>query len=73
MTRAEPVTQLRAFYRKQRRMPSIGELCDVLGYKSKGAAHYRADRLIEQGILQRDKTLGLLLPGPRSSSTPWRA
>ena len=63
------VQPLREFYEAYHRMPSIGELCTVLGLKSKGAAHKLAVRLIERGILAKDST-GKLIPGARLLEVP---
>ncbi len=49
------------FFRKEKRMPSLGELAKLVGFKSKNAAKKLADRLIVQGILSRGAT-GKLLP-----------
>ena len=50
------------FYRKRRRMPSHSEVAKLLGYKSRGAAAYAIEKLIEEGVVSKDKT-GRLLPG----------
>lgn len=54
--------KIAGFYTNHRRMPSIAELAKLLGYKSKGATAYLVDRLVEEGVLEKDKT-GRLLPG----------
>lgn len=53
--------RLRLFYDRNKRMPTYGEMCKVLGYKSKGAVRYTVQRLIEEGILEKDEK-GKLLP-----------
>lgn len=55
------ITKLRTFYRKQRRLPSYQEICDLFGYSSKNAAVYLVNKLIEAGILEKDEK-GKLLP-----------
>lgn len=58
----KPQEKIAGFYRKHRRMPSYGEVTKLLGYASKGAARYVVQKLIEAGIIDKDKT-GRLLPG----------
>jgi len=55
--------KLSGFYRSHSRLPSIAEMRDILGYRSKGATAYLVERLIEKGIVKRDKT-GRLIPTP---------
>lgn len=52
---------LRHFYNKHKRMPSYGEMADMLGYASKGGVVYAVKKLIEEGFLSRDK--GRVIPG----------
>ena len=54
--------KLKRFYRDRRRMPSYGELAELLGFNSKNAARYRAERWVADGILGRDAA-GRLIPG----------
>jgi SOS regulatory protein LexA len=49
------------FFKKNRRMPSYREIMTLAGFKSKNAAYYLVNKLIKQGLLQRDKT-GRLIP-----------
>jgi hypothetical protein len=49
------------FYRRQQRMPSLGELQRLCGFKSRTAAEKVAGRLVTSGLLAKDKT-GRLLP-----------
>jgi len=51
------------FYRRQQRMPSLGELQHLCGFKSRTAAEKVAGRLVTLGLLATDKT-GRLLPIP---------
>jgi repressor LexA len=55
------ITRLRYFYNKNKRLPTYGEMCKLLGYKSKGAVRYVVQKLIAEGILEKDKQ-GVLLP-----------
>ena len=50
------------FYRKRRRMPSHTEVAKLLGYKSRGATAYAIQKLVDAGVIAKDKT-GRLLPG----------
>ena len=49
------------FYKKNKRMPSYGELMLLFGFKSKNAAYKIAQKLISDGILKKDNS-GKLLP-----------
>jgi SOS regulatory protein LexA len=49
------------FYRRQQRMPSLGELQRLCGFNSRTAAEKVAGRLVTLGLLAKDKT-GRLLP-----------
>jgi len=55
------------FYRRQQRMPSLGELQHLCGFKSRTAAEKVAGRLVTLGLLATDKT-GRLLPTPAFST-----
>lgn len=54
--------KLKRFFASRRRMPSLGELAGLIGYRSKNAAKYLAARWIESGVLAKDSA-GRLLPG----------
>jgi repressor LexA len=56
------VTKLRRFYADHRRMPSLGELAGLIGFKSKNAARYLAAKWQEAGLVRKDAT-GRLTPG----------
>jgi repressor LexA len=53
--------KLLSFYKSYKRMPSYAELMKILGYKTKSAVHYFAQKLIESGIVAKDQT-GRLIP-----------
>lgn len=53
---------IKDYFRKNRRMPSYGELANLLNFRSKFAAQYVVNKLVEAGALQKDAT-GRLLPG----------
>lgn len=55
------IPKLRAFYSRRRRLPSFSEMGSLLGYRSKGGVHFLVRRLMEKGILQKDKA-GKFLP-----------
>jgi len=54
--------KLKRFYRRSRRMPSLGELAGLLGFRSKNAARYLAGKWAASGEISRDAG-GRLLPG----------
>jgi len=54
--------KLKKFYVSRRRMPSLGELAGLLGFRSKNAAQYLAARWVDEGVLEKDSA-GRLLPG----------
>ena len=58
----EYIQKIQRFYEKKRRMPSIAEVAETFGYKSKNAAYKLVDKLVEQGLLQKDDR-GKLMPG----------
>jgi SOS regulatory protein LexA len=58
----KPQEKIADFYHARRRMPSYSEIAGLLGYKTKSAAAYAVERLIEKGIIAKDAT-GRLLPG----------
>lgn len=58
----KPQEKIANFYRTHHRMPSYAEITKLLGYKSKSATAYFVQKLIDAGIVAKDKT-GRLLPG----------
>jgi SOS regulatory protein LexA len=56
------LARLKAFYRRNKRMPSYGEIAKLLRFKSKYAALYQANKWINAGIIGKDSA-GKLLPG----------
>jgi len=54
--------KVKRFYWDNHRMPSYGELADLLGFKSKYAAQYVVNKWLEAGIVRRDE-VGKLSPG----------
>jgi len=55
------IKKLQVYYGSTGRLPSIAELGDLLGYRSKGATFNLVLKLIERGILKKDAK-GKLLP-----------
>ena len=43
-----------AFFRENRRMPSFGEMVDLLGVRSKSVVNFWVNKLIEADILEKD-------------------
>ena len=56
------IFKVKHFYWENHRMPSYGELVNLLGFKSKGSAQYVVDTWVKHGIIGRDST-GRLSPG----------
>lgn len=52
---------LRRFYRSNHRLPTYSEICRIFGYSSKNAAFRLAQKLIDEGYIEKDNT-GRLLP-----------
>ena len=50
-----------SFYRKSKRMPSLSEIMKMTGYKTKSAVSYALQKLIDDGVVSKDKT-GKLIP-----------
>jgi len=43
------------FFRENRRMPSYGEMIDLLGVRSKSVVNFWMDKLIDAGIMEKDR------------------
>lgn len=54
--------ELKNFYFENRRMPSYGELMNLMGAKSKNAVSYWVRKWLDAGVIQKDSA-GKLLPG----------
>jgi len=63
------VNKIHSFYRANRRMPTYRELAKLFGYKSTNAASKLVNKLIDLGILLKDKT-GKLLPANMLNEIP---
>ena len=57
-------TTIQAFARAHGRAPSVAEIAELFGYRSKNAAAKLIARLIEHGFATRDETGRLRLPSP---------
>jgi SOS regulatory protein LexA len=55
------IAKISEFHRAHKRMPSYGEMMKLLGYKSKSAVYYFVQKLIDQGMIGKDKK-GKLIP-----------
>lgn len=57
------------FYEKTKRMPSYSEIMSLLGFKSKNAVYKLVNKLVEEGVIDKDKS-GRLLPIKTNSEVP---
>ncbi|MDQ3089556.1 MAG: translesion error-prone DNA polymerase V autoproteolytic subunit [bacterium] len=55
------IAKIADFYGSHHRMPTYSELAKLLGYKTKSAVYYFVQKLIDEGVLTKDKT-GKLIP-----------
>ena len=53
--------KIRIFYKTNRRMPTYSEMMKLFGYKSKAAVFYALQKLIQEGVISKDKH-GRLIP-----------
>jgi len=58
-----------AFFRENRRMPTYAEMMDILDVRSKSVVHFWMNRLLAEGILEKDSR-GFLLPDRRFLALP---
>jgi SOS regulatory protein LexA len=54
-------TKLSSFFSSHKRMPTYSEMTKLFGYKTKSAVSYAVNKLIENGVIEKDKT-GRLIP-----------
>ncbi|KND46944.1 MAG: repressor LexA [Parcubacteria bacterium C7867-004] len=57
------------FYRAHKRMPNVTELMEICGLSSRSSAFAVAERLVEEGVAEKDRT-GKLLPTAAMFSLP---
>ena len=53
--------KLTQFYKGRKRMPTYAEFMDITGFKSKNAVSKLVDRLVEDGVVEKDSS-GHLVP-----------
>lgn len=53
--------KIAAFYQTYKRMPSYKEIMDLVGFKSKNSVYKLVNKLVEEGVVSKDKT-GKLIP-----------
>ncbi len=53
--------KLSGFYHREKRMPSYSEMMKIFGFKSKNAVYRVVEKMIEAGIVAKDK-MGRLIP-----------
>lgn len=58
---SEYLQKIISFYHKNRRMPSYSEILKITGFKSKNAAYKIVKRLVDLGMLAKDRS-GKILP-----------
>ena len=61
--------KLISYYHNHKRMPSYAEMATLFGFKSKNAVNRLVEKMIQAGIVTKDK-LGKLLPTEMFESTP---
>lgn len=66
MPSADYGEKLARFWERRKRLPSYAELAALFGFKSKNAAYKLADKLVQAGLVARDRS-GKLIPGPALS------
>ncbi len=62
-------SKILAFYEKHRRMPVYKEIMDLVGFKSRNAVYKLIDKLVEEGIVSKDKQ-GKLIPNSLFGQVP---
>ena len=65
----DTLSQLKDFYRQEKRMPSYSEMMSMFGYKSKNAVYRLVQKLLESGLVDKDH-LGRLLPTSMFNEIP---
>lgn len=61
MTVEKAAQHLRSFFKTYKRLPSYQEMCILFGFASKKASYVLAQKLIEQGFIEKDSK-GRLIP-----------
>lgn len=58
-----------SFYKKNKRMPSYSEIMKLLGFKSKNSVYKIINKLVDEGLVDKDKD-GKLLPNKLLGEIP---
>lgn len=58
-----------SFYKRTKRMPSYAEIMTMLGFKSKNAVYKLVNKLVGEGVLDKDST-GRLVPNKLFGEVP---
>ncbi len=61
MAKNEHQSKIESFYSKNNRMPTYSEMMKIFGYKSKNAVYKVVEKLVEEGMVEKDH-LGRLMP-----------
>lgn len=61
MPQLEYEKRILSFYRSHRRMPSITEVMNLCGFKSRSSAFYLIERLVKSGVVEKDSQ-GKIVP-----------
>jgi SOS regulatory protein LexA len=61
--------KLTAFYQREKRMPTYTEMMGLFGFKSKNAVARLVDKLLDAGLVAKDK-LGRLIPTTSFNEVP---
>lgn len=58
-----------SFYKKHKRMPGYKEMMEMLGFKSKNAVYKLINKLVEEGVVEKDSR-GKLIPNKLVGEVP---
>ena len=58
-----------SFYKRTKRMPSYAEIMQLVGFKSKNAVYKLVNKLISEGVLEKDSS-GRLIPNKLIGEVP---
>lgn len=61
--------QIQHFYQREKRMPTYSEMATLFGFKSKNAVYRLVQKLLDAGIVAKDK-LGRLIPSTTFTEVP---
>ncbi|MDO8510268.1 MAG: transcriptional repressor LexA [bacterium] len=63
------ISKITSFYHAHKRMPTYSEIAALLGFRSKNAVYKLVQKLVDEGIVDKDKS-GRLLPRRLESELP---